>query len=261
MIFITIPEGTFEPWGLSAISFFLWSSPIFFSLLAVSATNPLNSVIALILVFLFSALYLISIANPFIALVYLIIYVGAIAVLFLFVVMMMNLKLIELNRSKFSYYLESPINTSSHIPLAGIILSIYFFWALGLNKVFGSSGAESSLGLFLIESHSSGGSWDFLGFFNNEAVQQLNAPLYSKETFELFKSSNLFFSSSFTFWDLFIYSTHSIFSIAYIFYSNYIFFLIGLSLLLLLAIIGPIILFLDTEDPQDPRDPSDKKNI
>lgn len=46
----------------------------------------------LILLFLVTALFLISINVEFLAFIYLIIYIGAIAILFLFVIMMFNLK-------------------------------------------------------------------------------------------------------------------------------------------------------------------------
>jgi NADH:ubiquinone oxidoreductase subunit 6 (subunit J) len=62
------------------------------SLSVIMVGNPVNSVIGLILVFIVSALYFIILGINFIAFLYLIIYVGAIAILFLFVIMMMNLK-------------------------------------------------------------------------------------------------------------------------------------------------------------------------
>jgi NADH:ubiquinone oxidoreductase subunit 6 (subunit J) len=64
--------------------------------------NPLHAVFSLILVFINSALLLLSLDVNFIALVYVVLYVGAICVLFLFVVMTLNLRSIEtLNRSTY----------------------------------------------------------------------------------------------------------------------------------------------------------------
>jgi NADH-quinone oxidoreductase subunit J len=57
-----------------------------------SSQNPVYSVLFLILVFCDSACLLIILNVEFLALLYIIIYVGAIAVLFLFVVMMLNVK-------------------------------------------------------------------------------------------------------------------------------------------------------------------------
>lgn len=52
--------------------------------------NPVRSVIAFITVFLFIAFILISIDIEFLAYVYAIVYIGAVAVLFLFVVMFLK---------------------------------------------------------------------------------------------------------------------------------------------------------------------------
>lgn len=75
----------------SAISIFLTS-------------NPVHSVIYLIVCFILSALILILLKIDFIALLYIMVYVGAIAVLFLFVIMMINTKSIKKDRLIFSKY-------------------------------------------------------------------------------------------------------------------------------------------------------------
>ena len=64
--------------------------------LVITSRNPIISVLFLIAVFVNVSCYLILLGINFIGLTYLIIYVGAIAILFLFVVMMMNIKLVEL---------------------------------------------------------------------------------------------------------------------------------------------------------------------
>ncbi|RKP38237.1 NADH:ubiquinone/plastoquinone oxidoreductase, partial [Dimargaris cristalligena] len=63
---------------------------ILIGLFTLTAINPVYSVIGLISLFGCSALYLINLSLYFIGLSYLIIYVGAIAILFLFVIMMIN---------------------------------------------------------------------------------------------------------------------------------------------------------------------------
>jgi NADH-quinone oxidoreductase subunit J len=68
------------------------------------ARNPIYSVLFLVLVFCNSAGLLILLGAEFLAFVFVVVYVGAIAVLFLFVVMMINFKMIELNRSMLSYF-------------------------------------------------------------------------------------------------------------------------------------------------------------
>lgn len=65
---------------------------IFLSILVIILSNPIYSLICLILVFFTAALFLLSISVNFLAMIYLIIYIGAIAILFLFVIMMFNLR-------------------------------------------------------------------------------------------------------------------------------------------------------------------------
>lgn len=69
----------------------------------VNARNPVHAVLFLVMVFANVASMLLILGLEFIALVYLVVYIGAIAVLFLFVVMMLNVKLVELSTSIFNY--------------------------------------------------------------------------------------------------------------------------------------------------------------
>lgn len=66
---------------------FLAFSGVFF------AENSMHAILFLILAFVVSANYLVLLQQEFLALLFLIIYVGAIAVLFLFVIIMLNLKI------------------------------------------------------------------------------------------------------------------------------------------------------------------------
>ena len=76
----------------AAILFFLFSFMILGSaLLVISSKNPVNSVIFLIFSFFNSAAIFLIAGAEFLALIMLIVYVGAVAVLFLFVVMMLDL--------------------------------------------------------------------------------------------------------------------------------------------------------------------------
>jgi NADH-ubiquinone oxidoreductase chain 6 len=69
------------------------------SVLVVTATSPVVSVLYVVALFLLSAGYMILAGLPFVGLVYLVVYVGAIAVLFLFVVMMLNVPLSAYSKS------------------------------------------------------------------------------------------------------------------------------------------------------------------
>jgi NADH-quinone oxidoreductase subunit J len=65
----------------------------FFSFFVISSRNPVHSVLSLISVFLLSAALLLCLEVEFLALSFVIVYVGAIAILFLFVVMMLDVKI------------------------------------------------------------------------------------------------------------------------------------------------------------------------
>ena len=84
--------------------FYFFSSFILVSgVMVIQAKNPVHSVLFLILVFFNSAGLLIMLGLDFFAMVFLVVYVGAIAVLFLFVVMMLNIKLAEINEKRLRY--------------------------------------------------------------------------------------------------------------------------------------------------------------
>jgi NADH-quinone oxidoreductase subunit J len=72
--------------------------------LVVSARNPVHSVLFLILAFFNAAALFVLIGAEFLAMILVIVYVGAVAVLFLFVVMMLNIDFLQL-RSGFVRYL------------------------------------------------------------------------------------------------------------------------------------------------------------
>lgn len=64
-----------------------------FAFFVISSRNPIHSVLSLILVFLLSAILLLCLEVEFLALSFVIVYVGAIAILFLFVIMMLDIKI------------------------------------------------------------------------------------------------------------------------------------------------------------------------
>ena len=99
-------------------------SAIFSSILVITAKNPVISVIFLISLVLNAALYLIVKGIYFIGISYILIYLGAIIVLFLFVIMMINIKLTDILEIGYQY--------TKNIPLAFTVASlfIYFFFYL-----------------------------------------------------------------------------------------------------------------------------------
>ena len=72
--------------------------------LVISAINPVNSVLFLVLTFICSACTLFFLQLEFIPFVFIIVYVGAIAILFLFIVMMLNIKIVSGLPDFFKYF-------------------------------------------------------------------------------------------------------------------------------------------------------------
>jgi NADH-ubiquinone oxidoreductase chain 6 len=97
--------------------FYLFSSLALLSgIMVIQARNPVHSVLFLILVFFNAAGLLILLGLDFFAMIFLVVYVGAIAVLFLFVVMMLNIKLAEINEKKLRY-----------LPIGGLLGILFLF--------------------------------------------------------------------------------------------------------------------------------------
>ena len=98
---------------------FLTLSTLLSGILTITAKNPVISVIYLIFTFVFAAGYLILIGIQFIGISYIIVYVGAIAVLFLFVIMMINIKLTDI--------LETGTQYTKNLPIAISIGSLFLY--------------------------------------------------------------------------------------------------------------------------------------
>ena len=85
--------------------FFIFSSTLIVSaLLIISVRNSIYSVLFLVLNFVAAAGILFLLECEFISLLFLIIYVGAIAVLFLFVIMMLDIKFLDLPKDVSKYF-------------------------------------------------------------------------------------------------------------------------------------------------------------
>jgi len=69
---------------------------LFSSIISITSNNPIISIIFLITAFVLAAVYLILLGINFIGISYIVIYVGAIAVLFLFIILMINIKLTDI---------------------------------------------------------------------------------------------------------------------------------------------------------------------
>lgn len=97
--------------------FYLFSSMTLLSgVMVIQAKNPVHSVLFLILVFFNAAGLLVLVGLDFFAMIFLVVYVGAIAVLFLFVVMMLNIKIAEINEKRLRY-----------LPIGGVLGLLFLF--------------------------------------------------------------------------------------------------------------------------------------
>jgi NADH-quinone oxidoreductase subunit J len=93
--------------------------------MVISARNPVHSVLFLILAFFNAAGLFVLMGAEFIAMILVIVYVGAVAVLFLFVVMMLNINFAEL-RQGFLQYL--PIGALVGLVLLAELVFIFGSW-------------------------------------------------------------------------------------------------------------------------------------
>lgn len=105
--------------GLAAAFFYLFAFIMIASaIMVIAARNPVHSVLFLILAFFNGAALFLLTGAEFLALTLLVVYVGAVAVLFLFVVMMLDVDFAELKTGALKY---APVGA-----LIGIILAIEF---------------------------------------------------------------------------------------------------------------------------------------
>ena len=93
---------------------------IFSALMVITSRNTINSVFFLILDFISVGCLFIMIGAEFLGMILLIVYVGAVAVLFLFVVMMLNVA-----RQENTWFKSS--TNSAHIPIGLLVGIIIFF--------------------------------------------------------------------------------------------------------------------------------------
>ncbi|MDZ5696935.1 NADH-quinone oxidoreductase subunit J [Chelativorans sp. M5D2P16] len=110
--------------GLGAIFFYLFAFvAVAAAFMVISARNPVHSVLYLIVTFFNAAALFLLTGAEFLAMIMLIVYVGAVAVLFLFVVMMLDVDFAELKHGALQY---APIGA-----LVGLILAVELVVVLG----------------------------------------------------------------------------------------------------------------------------------
>ncbi len=114
---------------IAALFFYLFAFLCIASgFMVIAARNPVHSVLYLILAFVNAAGLMVLMGAEFIAMILIVVYVGAVAVLFLFVVMMLDVDFAELRQGFLQY-----------LPIGGLIggifvfelLSVVFLWTIG----------------------------------------------------------------------------------------------------------------------------------
>lgn len=204
---------------------FLALGAILSGILVITSKNPVISVLFLISVFVNVAGYLVLLGVGFIGISYLIVYIGAVTVLFLFVIMMLNLQLTELSAVGNEY--------TQNLPLATIIGSLLLFELVSLVPSFD--------GFYQINTTST--IFKYLGvgilnWFNSVSLGVGDTFAFAEvhQAFNSFAADTQF--ASFL----------QIQSIGQVLYTNGALWLIVASVILLLAMVGPITLSMNKKD-------------
>ena len=187
-------------------------------ILVIISKNPIVSVLFLIGLFISISSYLIILGLSFIGLSYLLVYVGAVSILFLFILMLINVRVSELLS-----------NTSNSIPLA-VIITISFNYPLYQILPY-SIAAFNSYTVNL--NNTLNDIW-----YNNYS-DYLNK-FFTLTRVELDKGEISFVTSKI--WDGNLSESSHITSIGNIMYTSYSMWLILTSIILLLAMVGAIVI-------------------
>lgn len=177
----------------------------------ITTKNPIQSLISLIGLFGFIAVYLILCGLTFIGFSYLIVYIGAVSILFLFILMLINIRSSELQS-----------NNSNSIPLA-------LFIVLLVNYV-----------VFEVLPYSIA----ILNNYTNKINNSIYLGINNKQFLDLdFNNLTRFVTSNS--WDGNINETSHISAIGNILYTSYNIWLFMASFILLLAMVGAIVITID----------------
>jgi len=180
--------------------------------------NPIVSVLFLIGLFLSISSYLIILGINFIGLSYLLVYVGAVSILFLFILMLINVRISELLS-----------NTSNSIPL-GVIITIAFnypIYKILPYSIVAFSGYTLDLN----------NAYNYI-LYNNYG--DLFNKIFNLSNNKLDKGEILFVTSKI--WDGSLAEASHITTIGNIMYTSYSIWLILTSIILLLAMVGAIVI-------------------
>jgi NADH-quinone oxidoreductase subunit J len=113
---------------ISAIFFYLFAAVCIASaVMVISSRNPVHSVLFLILAFVNAAGLFMLMGAEFLAMILIVVYVGAVAVLFLFVVMMLDVDFTELRQGFLTYL---PVGALIGVILLAELITVVFAWVI-----------------------------------------------------------------------------------------------------------------------------------
>jgi len=200
-------------------------------ILVIISKNPIVSVLFLIGLFLSIASYLMILGLNFIGLSYLLVYVGAVSILFLFILMLINVRISELlSNTSNSIPLAVFIAISFNYPLYQILpysIASFNSYTLDLNNALNNIWYNNYSDYFLVLSLS------MQKLFNLNSTQLDNGEIS-------FVTSKI--------WDGNLAETSHITSIGNIMYTSYSIWLILTSIILLLAMVGAIVITIKQKD-------------
>ena len=224
MINIFILNETFTNGFSYHILYIISMLSILSAILVIISKNPIVSVLFLIGLFLNIAGYLMVLGINFIGLSYLLVYVGAVSILFLFILMLINVRVSELITD----------NTNG-VPLA-IMIGIFF--SIVVNDLFPSSFDILSTTVVNISNnyHIYTYNFTFYSFISRPFIEVTNL-VYKILNYDL----NLYFVTS-QIWDGSLVESSHITSIGNVIYTIYPMWLILTSIILLLAMVGSIVI-------------------
>ena len=114
---------------LAALFFYLFAGVCVASaFMVIAAKNPVHSVLFLILAFVNAAGLFVLLGAEFLAMILIVVYVGAVAVLFLFVVMMLDVDFAELRQGFLSYL---PVGALVGLVVLVELLLVVGGWVIG----------------------------------------------------------------------------------------------------------------------------------
>ena len=114
---------------INAIFFYLFAGiTVASAVMVISSRNPVHSVLFLILAFVNAAGLFVLLGAEFLAMILIVVYVGAVAVLFLFVVMMLDVDFAELRQGFLNYL---PVGALVGAVLLAELLILLGAWVIG----------------------------------------------------------------------------------------------------------------------------------